>query len=88
MKEFDCKEDYFVKILDDCKWFANNKDGFYKLSYLDKVKDKEVKKDAVIVEVNNKPQIFRTEKYTMVVAIQCVKIAFIFKNINEVNREG
>ena len=84
MKEFGCQEDYFVKVLKENRWFVANADGFYKLSYFENLKGKEIKKETVVVEINNKPQIFRNEEYTMVIAIQCVKIAFVFKNTNEV----
>ena len=36
--------------------------------------------DAVIVKKGGEPMIYETKDYTMVVAIDCVKIGFIFRN--------
>ena len=36
--------------------------------------------DAVVVKKSGTPMIYKTKDYTMVVAIDCVKIGFIFRN--------
>ena len=38
------------------------------------------KVDAVVVKKGGEPMIYKTKDYTMVVAIDCVKIGFIFRN--------
>ena len=38
------------------------------------------KVDAVIVKKGGEPMIYKTKDYTMVVAIDCVKIGFVFRN--------
>lgn len=42
--------------------------------------DEGKKIDAVVVKKSGTPMIYKTKDYTMVVAIDCVKIGFIFRN--------
>ncbi len=76
---FDCSNDYFIKPAIDCKWIVKGDEDFYFLSYFD---ENDKKTDAVVVRKNGEPLIYKTDLYTMVIAIDCVKIAFIFKNSN------
>lgn len=81
MDSFECSDDYFIKNAEQCKWTISNSDNWCIVSYWEtKENHKEIKNDVVVVKKNGRPQIFKTEKYTMVIAIQCVKIAFIFDN--------
>ncbi len=74
---FGCDGDFFLKPLLDLEWAVKNEEDFYFLSYW----TKEGKKvDAVVVKKGGEPMIFRTKEYTMVVAIDCVKIGFIFRS--------
>ena len=41
--------------------------------------------DAVIVKKNGIPMVYQKKEYTMVVAIDCVKIAFVFQNNQRVD---
>ena len=74
---FGCDGDFFLKPLLDLKKKKKNEEDFYFLSYW----TKEGKKvDAVVVKKGGEPMIFQTKEYTMVVAIDCVKIGFIFRS--------
>lgn len=78
-KEFNCSEDFFIKPLVDKKWSIKNNDGIFFLTYLD---DSNTPKDCVIVKKNNEPMIYKKNNYTMVIGIECVKLAFILDNNN------
>ena len=41
--------------------------------------------NAVIVKRNGVPMVYQKKEYTMVVAIDCVKIAFVFRNSRRVD---
>ena len=74
---FGCDGDFFVKPLLDFEWTLREDEDFTFLCYW----TKEGKKvDAVVVKKGGAPMIYRTKDYTMVVAIDCVKIGFIFRN--------
>lgn len=77
---FNCNEDFFIKPLTNNRWSIKNADGIFFLSYWDNNKQK----DCVLVKKNNKPMIFKTNEHTMVIGIECIKLAFILKNNNEI----
>lgn len=74
---FGCDGDFFVKPLMDLEWAVKDDGDFAFLSYWT-TEGKKV--DAVIVKKGGDPMIYKTKEYTMVVAIDCVKIGFIFRN--------
>lgn len=78
-KFFNCDEDFFIKTLLDSKWQIKDGDGVFFLTYFENNKQN----DCVIVKKNNKPMIFETNDFTMVVGIECIKLAFILKNDNK-----
>lgn len=80
---FQCEGEYFIKTL-DYEWTICHTEDFYFLSYWIK-KNKRV--DAVIVKKNGLPMVYRKKEYTMVVAIDCVKIAFVFRNSQQIDVE-
>ncbi len=80
LKHFDCDEDFFLKPLPASRWSIKNEGEFYFLYYW---LDDEKRMDAVVVKKNGQPMLFKTEKYTMVIGIDCVKIGFIFHNGNK-----
>lgn len=82
MNFFNCQDDIFIKVLDKFEWFIKDNDDFHMLSYWD-ANDNRV--DAIVVKKGGDPMVFKTEGYTMVVAIDCVKIGFIFNNQNSKN---
>ena len=82
LKSFNCDEEFFLKPLPTSKWSIRSEENFYFLYYW---LEDEKRMDAVIVKKNGEPMIFKTEKYTMVIGIDCVKIGFVFHNGNKIN---
>lgn len=74
---FGCDSDFFVKPLLELEWAIRQDDDFYFLCYWIE-QGKRV--EAVVVKKNGEPLIYKTKDYSMVVAIDCVKIGFIFRN--------
>ena len=81
-KYFGCQEDYLIKDLLDSNWQIRDYEGIFFSNYWNEYK--QVTK-AVIVKRDNEPLIYKTADYTMVIAIDCVKIAFILKKDKESN---
>lgn len=84
MDYFKCDGDFFIKPLLDAQWFIRRDDDFYILSYWDGTKPRA---NAVIVKKAGQPLIFETKGHTMVIAIDCVKIAFLFENKHRITAE-
>ncbi|MGL4790331.1 MAG: hypothetical protein ACRCW1_02885 [Anaerotignaceae bacterium] len=82
-KYFNCNDEYFLKTMQTAMWNIKNEGDFYFLYYWEQ---DEKRKEAVVVKKNGEPQIFKTAEYTMVIGIDCVKIGFVFKNENKVNK--
>jgi hypothetical protein len=80
LDSFGCDEDYHITVLDDRAWSVSHEEGVSFLTYLRE--DGEWAR-AVIVNRDKAPLICRSEELTMIVAIDCIKIAFIMKNNNE-----
>ena len=78
---FGCDGDFFVKPLPELEWAVKDDEDFAFLSYWT---NEGKKVDAVIVKKGGAPMIYKTKEYTMVVAIDCVKIGFIFHNSKNV----
>lgn len=74
---FGCEGDFFVKPLPELEWAVRQEEDFTFLCYWDRDGKKT---EAVVVKKGGVPMIYRTRDYTMVVAIDCVKIGFIFRN--------
>ncbi len=81
LKSFDCNGEYFVKPLEGYNWRVKELDQMAFLTYW---KEGEKLNECVIVKKNNAPIIVRRKDYTMIVAIECVKVALILKNDMEV----
>jgi hypothetical protein len=77
MQFFNCDDDFFIKAFNGSRWMIKNDDDFSFLMYWTADKKRH---DAVIVKKNGSPMVYKAGKYTMVIAIDCVKIAFIFEN--------
>ena len=77
MNFFNCKDDFFIKIMENHEWAVIDNDDFCMLSYWNTTGKRT---DAVVIKKSGVPMVLKTEDYTMVVAIDCVKIAFVFKN--------
>lgn len=74
---FGCEGDFFVKPLLDLEWAVRGDEDFTFLCYWT---EDGKKVEAVVVKKSGTPMIYKTKEYTMVVAIDCVKIGFIFRN--------
>lgn len=74
---FGCEGDFFIKPLLTLEWAIRQDEDFSFLCYWTE-EGKRV--DAVVVKKGGAPMIYKTKDYTMVVAIDCVKIGFIFRN--------
>lgn len=81
MKYFGCTEDYFIKPATNCTWHIKEIEGMYFINYY---KDNENPNESVMVKKDGEPVVYKTDEYTMVVCVECVKIGLIFKNENEV----
>lgn len=81
-KHFNCDENFFISPLSDYSWNIKNNDGIFILTYWNK---DNIAKECVVAKKNNSPLILEREKYTMIIAIECVKVAFIFSNSNKIN---
>lgn len=76
-KYFGCNENFFLKPMLSIEWKVVSEDDFHFLNYW---VSEDKRMNAVIVKKDGEPMIFKTEKYTMVIGIDCVKIGFIFEN--------
>ena len=74
---FGCEGDFFIKPLLDFEWVVKEQEDFAFLSYWT---DEGKKVDAVVVKKGGEPMVYRKKEYTMVVAIDCVKIGFVFRS--------
>ena len=79
LKYFNCADDYYIKPMPDYEWCVKQDDGVAILCYWKGAE----RADAVVVRKDGKPQVFRKSDYTMVVAIDCVKIAFVLESGKE-----
>lgn len=77
MEHFKCEGDYYIKPLLEMQWKVSNEEDFYLLSYWS---DNFPKTNSVILQKAGKPMIYEDRTHTMVVGIDCVKIAFLFEN--------
>ncbi len=80
MSYFGCKDDFFVKTATNASWYIRSLDGTYFVGY---GKEDEKPREAVIVRRDGEPYIIEKGDYTMVICIECVKIALILKNANK-----
>ena len=78
MDYFGCGGDYFLKIMAGSEWNASPDDALPMLRYREGKGGAVV--SAVIVKKDGAPLIYPAKRLTMVIAIDCVKIGFIFNN--------
>ena len=76
-EKFNCTEDFFIILLINRKWTIRDSNGLLLLTYLD---DNDKAKECIIAKKNNQPMIYKKDNYTMVIGIECVKLAFILDN--------
>lgn len=75
-KAFGCPGDYYLKPSLDCSWRVLANDDLYFLTRI----NNGASSNAVVVKQGDKPMVYRAEGFTLVVAIDCVKIAFLLDN--------
>lgn len=74
--KFGVENKYFLSVLDECNWEIINDTDISIVKY---VLNGESKTN-LIVKKDDKPFVISKDGYTMVVAIDCIKIAFLFKD--------
>ena len=77
---FGCNEQYFVRDLLDLKWTIKMDADTYILTYWEKANKPTY---AIIIKKDGKPCVYRSDKHTMIIGIDCVKIAFLLSNEHE-----
>ena len=82
MKAFGCPADYFVKPMPESGWRVSGDDEVNFLTY----EQENRMMNAVIVRQNGRAMVYRARGYVCVVAIDCVKIAFIFNESREMGK--
>lgn len=75
---FKCREEYPVVMLTENRWAVKETEGMYFLTYW--TKDEERQFNYVVVKKDGEPLVYKTRDYSMVIAIDCIKTAFVFKN--------
>ena len=75
---FNCPTNYPVRTETNAKWFVREVEDVCFLTLLTEGK----REDFVVVRRTDEPLLFTAADYTMVVAIDCVKFAFILRNGN------
>jgi hypothetical protein len=80
MQYFGCTDDFYVKPVTNATWYIRELEGMYFVGY---GKEDEKPSEAVVVRRDGEPYIIEKGDYTMVVCIECIKIALIFKNENK-----
>lgn len=81
LKYFGCEEDYFIRTLGGYYWTIKEDDEMYFINYY---RDDEKTKESVIVKKDGEPIIIKQGDYTMILCVECVKVALIFKNDNQI----
>ncbi len=74
--KFGVENKYFLNMFDDYEWEILSDGDINMVKYQ---KD-DISKTNLIIKKNNNPFIIEKDGYTMIIAIDCVKIAFVFKN--------
>ena len=66
-----------IEAMKEMNWVVKEQEDFAFLSYWT---EEGKKVDAVVVKKGGEPMVYRKKEYTMVVAIDCVKIGFVFRS--------
>lgn len=81
LKRFECEQDFFVKPIEEYNWRIKEVEGIYFLNYW---KENDKVNECVIVKKDGIPYVMKERDYTMIVCIECVKVAIIASNEKEV----
>lgn len=79
-ESFNIKNEYLLKMDLYSKWTIEEIDGTFFLKYWNDT----IEETNVIVKFDNKPLISEKNGYTMVVAIDCIKISIVLNNANKI----
>jgi len=77
---FGCAEQYPVRTATHAKWMLPEKEN---VSFLVLFDAADAREEYVAVRKEDKPLVYKNGDYTMVIAIDCVKTAFVLKNSGE-----
>ena len=81
LRSFGCNEDYHIESRLGQNWQITEDDGVFFLSSWENIASKTT---SVVVKRNDAPLLYETADYTMIIAIDCIKMAFIFNNVLKV----
>ncbi len=79
MEYFEIDNDYYVYNAVNYKWNIRKNN---EVSFLVLYKTNEMKEEYVVVKRNNLPHFQEKDEFSLYVAIDCIKVAFIVKNSN------
>jgi len=74
---FGCVEHFPIRGMRDCAWRLLREGDTYFLACVD---DNNNKTNFVVIKKNNEPMIFNKRGHTMIICIDCVKMAFILSD--------
>ncbi len=76
---FGCSDNYFLKPLLKSRWTVVEENGYHFLNFV----ESNDSNSAIIVKREGTPLIYDMGEYTLIIAIDCVKIGFMFRNSNK-----
>ena len=74
---FGCDEKYPLRVMPKYSWQLIKEDGMY---FLTCQEDTSNKQTFVVVKKDGKPMVFGSEGYSMIIALDCVKMAFVLED--------
>lgn len=79
MNQFGCTDDFPIKPVIKSRWAVSGEEGIFFFNCWD---DKNQKTTFAIAKKDGDPMIYKSREYSLIVAIDCIKIAFVCKNTN------
>ena len=79
---FGCAERFPIKSMRSCKWRIFEDGGMY---FLTCIENNNNKMDFVVVKKDGEPMIFEKKGYSMIIGIDCIKMAFVLDDGNAIN---
>ncbi len=75
-QKFNVSQDFFIKPILDCEWNIREMEGLMFFKYIKDGKEFE----QVVVRQNGENLVQKQGDFTLIVAIDCVKISFLVRN--------
>ena len=75
---FGCPDAYPIRTATNAEWAIREDSGICFLTLF----EGERRADFVVAQKDDEALVFKTKEYTMAVAIDCIKTAFVLKNAN------